>query len=120
MVRRQAGIGARCDGDGVFGVVRDADEGGAGGRVGATHDVGLHAGLAQRLLQRLGMGIRAESQQHVGRGRAGACGGHGLVGALAAGMGGQRMAEHGFARCRDVPGAHDEVEIGGTSDENHG
>ena len=118
--RAQRQVGAGRHRDRVFRIVRNADEGGAGGLVRHAHDVALHAGGQQGLLERHSVGIVAERQQHVRRHRAGARSSDRLVGALAAGIGLEIAPEHGLARGRDVRGANNKVEIGGAGDKDHG
>ncbi|NKJ23369.1 hypothetical protein FHW85_003899 [Dyella sp. SG609] len=112
MFGQQPRIGAGRHGDRVLAVARQADEGDAGGRAAHAHDVEPDAGPAQRGFDRRRMHVVAQGQQYP-RGRAaGPHAGHRLVGALAAGKGGEAVAEHGFARRRHVRRAHHEIEIG--------
>ena len=117
---RQQHVRAGRDCDGVFSVVRDTYKGGASGLLPRAQHMHYHVGRPQRVLKRVGISIVTECQQHVGAGTAGTRAGHGLIRALASGVGLEGVAQHCFTRPGDVRRTHNKVKIGRAGNENHG
>ena len=113
-------IGPGRHGDRVFRVVRNAYERSAGRHTGDPHGMQLHPGREQGGLQRLGVCVVAERQQHVRGGTTRAGAGNRLVGALAARIGVEVVAQHGFTWRRYMGRPYNKVKIGRAGDENHG
>jgi len=80
----------------------------------------FHACGLQRGLDRRREIIVAQCQQHLCPGSTGTRAGHRLVGTLATGKGAELTAQHGFAGCRHMRGAHHEIKIGRAGDKNGG
>ena len=109
-VRRcQALVSAGCDGDGVFGVVRHTNEGGAASLVCHTHCMQNYPSGRERGLDGHGIGVCAQRRQHVGSDAASAGTGCGLVRALATRVSFEIAAQHRLARAGNVRCPHHEI-----------
>ena len=120
VVSLQEIVGTRCDSDGVFGIVADADKGRARRLACDPLDVQAHTGRIQRRFQWNGKSVITQRNDHGGSDPARARAGDGLIGTLAAGEGFEVAAQHGLARCGNVRCTHHKIKIGRAGNKNHG
>ena len=119
--RRDFGVGAGGDDDGVFAALVDEDDGAAsGGAFGDGDVVGLDAMLAQGDEQALSEVVVSDATDEVDgvRRRGDPGGGDGLVGALATGDGEEVLAGEGFAGLGSAGAAADEVHADRAEDDD--
>lgn len=109
--RAQLGVGAGGHGDGVFGIVRHANECRSSGMVGCADGVQLHVGAMERGLQRHRKCVISQAQQHVRGRRAGPGTGYCLVGTLATWVSFKVAAQNRFPGAGDVMGTDYKVQI---------
>ena len=112
-----AAVGGGHHDDLVF-AVGDGDRGGAAGAVVEAGDVGevdVFGGEARVQLVAEGVATERADQRYF---RAQSRGGHGLVGALAAGHGEEAFAQDGFARADEARRLGDQVHVDAADDDD--